>query len=38
MIPKLSFWQGLGCTVLVVIGQSVALAGGRPGGHASRRG
>lgn len=32
MIPKLGFWQGLGCTVLVMIGQSVALAGGRPGG------
>lgn len=33
MIPKLSFWQGLGCSVLVVIGQTVALAGGRPGGQ-----
>lgn len=35
MNPKLSFWTGLGCTVLVTIGQSIALAGGRPGGQFS---
>jgi len=35
MNPKLSFWTGLGCTVLVTIGRSIALAGGRPGGQFS---
>ena len=28
MNPKLSFWKGLGCTVLVALGQSSAIAGG----------